>query len=105
MVPGGAGCLSQVVVEEEEEEEVEGADVEAAFCSPAPAQACRYGTPAVDTTTEELWVEAGADSEPSSAGGGGQFESEVSFQSYFYITVNFIIWDLNQKFWTFLHLL
>lgn len=68
MVPGGAGCLSQVVVEEEEE--VEGADVEAAFCSPAPAQACRYGTPAVDTTTEELWVEVGADSEPSSAGEG-----------------------------------
>lgn len=82
MVPGGAGCLSQVVVEEEEEEEVEGADVEAAFCSPAPAQACRYGTPAVDTTTEELWVEAGAES-PSSAGGGGSSRVRFHFSLTF----------------------
>lgn len=73
MVPGGAGCLSLATVEEEDEE-VEAAEVEAAFCSPAPAQACRYGTPAVDTTTEELWVEDGADSEPSSAGGEGKTE-------------------------------
>lgn len=77
MVPGGAGCLSQVLVEEEEEE-VEAADVEAALCSPAPAQACRYGTPAVDTTTETLWVEVGTDSEPSSAG-GEQSDSKTRF--------------------------
>lgn len=79
MVPGGAGCLSQMLVEEEEEDEVEGAEVEAAFCSPAPAQACRYGTPAVDTTTEGLWVEVGADSEPSSEGGEQKRKTEMGF--------------------------
>lgn len=82
MVPGGAGCLSQLVVEEEEEE-VEGADVEAALCSAAPAQACRYGTPAVDTTTEELWVEVGADSEPSSERGEQNRKTEMGFHFFY----------------------
>lgn len=88
MVPGGAGCLSLVVVEEEEEE-VEGADVEAAFCSPAPAQACRYGTPAVDTTTEELRVEVGAGSVPSSVGEEGQHNPTLRFHfqtQFFYLS-------------------
>lgn len=78
-MPGGAGCLSPLLVEQEEEEEVEGAEVEAAFCSPAPAQACRYGTPAADTTTEGLWVEVGADSEPSSEGGEQNRKTEMRF--------------------------
>lgn len=78
MVPGGAGCLSQLVVEAEEEE-VEGAGVEAALCSAAPAQACRYGTPAVDTTTEEVWVEVGTDSEPSSERGEQNRKTETGF--------------------------
>lgn len=78
MVPGGAGCLSQLVVEEEEEA-VEGAEVEAALCSAAPAQACRYGPAAVDATTEELWAEGAADSEPSSERGEQNRQSETGF--------------------------
>lgn len=67
-VPGGAGCLSQVAEEEEDEEEAEGV-VEmdrAAFCSPPPGRAWRYGTPAADTTTVALWVDDGVDSWPNS---------------------------------------
>lgn len=67
-VPGGAGCLSQLAEEEEDEEEAEGV-VEmdrAAFCSPPPGRAWRYGTPAADTTTVALWVDDGVDSWPNS---------------------------------------
>lgn len=67
-VPGGAGCLSQVAEEEEDEEEAEGV-VEmdrAAFCSPPPGRAWRYGTPAADTTTVALWVDDAVDSWPNS---------------------------------------
>lgn len=68
MVPGGAGCLSQDVEEEEEEEDEEAEGVveieRVVFCS--PPRACRYGTPAADTTTVALWVDDGTDSWPNS---------------------------------------
>lgn len=67
MIPGGAGCLSQEV-EDKEDEEAEGVvDIErVVFCSPPPARAWRYGTPAADTTSVALWVDDGTDSWPSS---------------------------------------
>lgn len=62
MVPGGAGCLSQAVVEEEEEADRVVETERAVFGSAPPIRACRYGMPAVDTITVALWVDDGADS-------------------------------------------
>lgn len=48
------------------------------FCSPAPARPWRYGiTPAAETTTVALWVDAGNDSCPISVRGEERAGHEV----------------------------